>query len=359
MSGAGGPGVDRPVAHIAWQLREQGRICAFMNSPLYAALLAIAADDAEKEGIAWSILRGHLAPGRGNALALRFMAALHRVVLTGKAPALAAHYPGVGGDGDIAAACGALLPALQEHASFLADAAALPCQTNEVGRSAALIRGLLEVATRPGPLAMSLLEVGSSAGLNLRLDQFRYGGGGAFFGPADSPVDLTGMWRDAPPRTDLKLRIVSRRGCDPRPLDPASDEARLALRSSVWADQLPRFARLEGALALARAVPAPVDQASVAEWLPQQLAEPLKGAATVVFHSIVDEYFDVATRNAFHAALRDAGARATDAQPLAWVRLEPHTDIRDHGLWVTTWPGGETRLLATCGAHGQDVRAAG
>jgi hypothetical protein len=357
MIGSEGPGVANPVAHVAWQLREQGRICSFMASPLYGALLEQAGADALRQGPTWRILQRHLAPGRGNATALRFMAAVHRLVLTGRAPALAAHYPDVGGDGDVEAANVAFVAVVEGHVDVLAELAALPCQTNEVGRSAALIFGLLDAASRH-PLPVRLLEVGSSAGLNLRLDHFRYGGGGSTFGPNGSPVELTGLWVDGPLRTDVSLRVVSRNGCDPHPLDPTRDEDRLALKASLWADQIPRFARLEGALALAANVPAHVERSSADRWLDVQLNTPAEGTLRVVFHSIVYEYFDESTRIGFHQALDEAGARATEGAPLAWVRLEPMSDIREHALTITLWPGGETRILATCGAHGMNVRRA-
>jgi hypothetical protein len=328
-----------------------------MASPLYAHFLRQCAADVEAEGPVWRILEDHVAPGRGGALALRLMAAVHRLVLSGGAPELHARYPSVGGDGDAEAAWPAFRRLAESARSTLAALVALPCQTNEVGRSAALMWGFLDVAaftSRP----LRLFEVGASAGLNLRCDRFRFGGGGAFFGPPDSPVDLVGLWRDAPPRTDVTIEVVERRGCDPRPLDPSSEADSLSLRASIWADQKERFARLSGALRVAAEVPAPVDAASAADWLPSVLASSLGGAVRVVYHSVVDEYLDEPTRRRVHTILDQTGRRATAESPFAWVRLEPHTSIREHGLWVTTWPGGATRLLALCGAHGTDVRRA-
>jgi hypothetical protein len=231
------------------------------------------------------------------------------------------------------------------------------CQTNEVGRAAALAFGFLEVAAC-ARLPMRVLEVGASAGLNLRWDRFRYGGGGAFWGDARSPVDLTGLWAEPPLHVDVGALVVERRGCDLEPVDPTSEEGRLSLAASVWADQLPRFARLRGALDLAVRIPAAVDAASVEEWLPAQLASRPSGIATVVYHSVVDEYLPVETRRAFHASLQDAGARATAHAPLAWLQLEPLTEQRHHGVRLVTWPGRRERLIATCGAHGQEARRA-
>jgi hypothetical protein len=235
---------------------------------------------------------------------------------------------------------------------------ARPCRTNEVGRCAALAFGFLEVASRHGH-PLRLLEVGASAGLSLRFERFRYGGGGASFGPAASPVDLSGLWLEAPPHLPAEVRVVERAGCDLHPVDPASPEGRLTLESSLWADQVERLSRLRGAFEIAARVPATVERASVEDWLPPRLAGARGDVTTVVFHSIVDEYLPASVRRAFHDALSRAGAGATRAAPLAWLRLEPTPATRGYAVTLTTWPGGEERVVATSGAHGADARRGG
>lgn len=342
---------------VASQLREQAQACEAMGSPLYATLLRSAVQDAEDDGPTWKVLRDHVRPGRGDALALRLMAALHRLVLTGRAPELARHYPSAGGNASLDGAWEAFRDVLESQADDVVALVARRCQTNEVGRAAALAFGFLEVAAT-ARLPMRALEVGASAGLNLRWDRFRYGGGGASWGDATSPVDLGGLWAEPPEHLEASVEVVDRRGCDLKPVDPTSEEGRLSLAASVWADQLPRFARLRGALDLAGRIPAAVDQASVEEWLPTQLASRPSGIATVVYHSVVDEYLPEETRRAFHASLEEAGTRATVEAPLAWLQLEPLTELRHHGVRLVTWPGRRERLLATCGAHGQEARRA-
>ncbi len=350
-----------PQAHVAAQLGEQAEACAAMGSPLYASLLGRAAQDVEQGGACWEVLRGHVLPGRGDALALRFMAAVHRLALAGRAPALAAVYaearaPEVCVQRN-AAAWAAFLEAVVAHREALAADVATPCQTNEVGRAAGLLWGLLDLASRfSRPLR--LLEVGASAGLNLRLDRFHYSGGGAAWGDPASAVDLGGLWTEAPPCVDAPLAIASRLGSDPNPIDPLNPAGRHALLASVWADQGARFRRLEGALALAAQEPAAVVRASAEAFVAEQLATPAPGVTTVVYHSVVQEYFDERTAQRFRETLHEAGARATAEAPLAWLRLEPVTALRHHGVTLTAWPGGDERLLATCGAHGQDVRSA-
>src|SRR5206468_409136 len=110
--------------------------------------------------------RPHASDPELSALALRLMAAVHRLVLEGKAPGLAPFYPSVGGTGPPGEAWPAFVSTLEAHPDEVIAGAARPCQTNEVGRSAALLLGFLEVARWKG-LPFRLLELGASAGLNL------------------------------------------------------------------------------------------------------------------------------------------------------------------------------------------------
>ena len=194
--------------------------------------------------------------------------------------------------------------------------------------------------------------MGSSAGLNLRLDHFRYGGGGVSFGPTESPVDLSGLWLEAPPHLPARLDVVERRGCDLRPIDIATAEGRLQLESSLWADQVARLTRLRGAFELAARIPATVERAlrrRVAAARPRRAAA--RATTTVVFHSIVYEYFPEPVRLAFHQALETAGARASSDAPLAWLRFEvdsSHAGLRNDAH----------HLAGRRGARGRDGRRA-
>ena len=339
----------------AFLLRDQASYCAAMGSPLCAHLLEHAAADAEAGGVVQALLKPFDAPSlRADALALRFMAAVHRLVLTGAAPRLTAHYPSAGGTAGLEGAWEAFREVVAEQKERLGPLVAMPCQTNEVGRCAALAFGFLELAAvhrRP----LRLLEVGASAGLNLRFDRFRYGGGGVSWGPA-SPVDLSGLWLEAPPHLPGDLAVVERRGCDPRPVDTTTAEGRLQLESSLWADQVVRLKRLRAAFEVAAREPASVERASVDAWLPRVLDGPRDGTTTVVYHAIVYEYFSDAVRRGFHEALDRAGAAATPDAPIAWLRFEATPATRGYAVTLTTWPGGEERVVATAGAHGTDVR---
>jgi hypothetical protein len=343
----------------AFLLREQSRACADYGSPLYAELLARAAEDAQAGGVVFELLAPHDAPNlRADALALRLMAAVHRLVLEGAAPDLAACYPSAGGKLAAPGAWGVFRELLRRERGRLACLVARPCQTNEVGRAAALAFGFFQVSFSTA-LPLRLLEVGCSAGLNLRWDHYRYGGGGGAWGPRESPVDLRGLWGEAPLALPAAVPIAERSGCDPRPVDLGSPDGRLDLVASLWADQVERVARLRGAIAVAARVAASLERASVRDWLPGRLAAPVPGVATVVFHSIVQEYLSTEERRFFHGALEAAGGRATREASLHWLRLEPFPEppLR-YAVTLTSWPGAAERIVAWAGPHGSDVRRA-
>jgi hypothetical protein len=74
------------------RLAEQAGYCRALGSPLYSALLEQAADDAGRGGVVAELL-GPVAGPYGSMLGLRLMSAVHRIVLQGAAPALAAITP--------------------------------------------------------------------------------------------------------------------------------------------------------------------------------------------------------------------------------------------------------------------------
>src|SRR5262245_59532766 len=115
--------------------------------------------------------------------------------------------------------------------------------------------------------------------------------------------------------------------------------------------------RLRAALQIAAARPAEVERSSAPEWVGRKLAEPVPERVTVLFHSIVMQYLSDEERAGFEQAVAAAGERAGADAPLAWLRMEPAggwTEVR-----MTTWPGGEDRLLATAGYHGTPVELSG
>ena len=337
---------------VAEHVRWQAGWCERLGSPLYAGLLGRVAEDIDAGGPAWAVLEGQEADSRDScaALALRLMGSVHRLVLEGGAPDLARHYPSAGGTpGNVWPAFRAVL---DEHRDALRDLVLRPVQTNEVGRSASLLGGFLTVA-RETRLPLRLLEIGASAGLNLRWDRYRYESNGWSWGESTSPVRFNDVFEDATPEA-VSCEVSERAGCDLAPVDPTTEEGMLLLLSYVWPDQVERLERLRGALEVARTVPARVVRADAVTWLEERLARPHSGVATVVFHSIVFFYLDDSVRARVRGLLEEGGEGATPGAPVAWLFLEmesEHFEVR-----LRLWPGGEERQLATSTAHGPPVR---
>lgn len=335
--------------------RFQGEQCTKMGSPFYGRLCELLAEDAERGGPLLDVMGERANLHFDDAYHLRLLGGLHRMALTGEAPQLRVHYPSTGGDGDADAVWSAVEALLADCTPSLLDALDRPLQTNEVGRAAPLASGLALVAAETG-LPLRLLEIGSSAALNLRLDRYRYEAAGAAWGDPTSPVRFVDVWDGGVPPFDEAVTVAARRGCDLAPVDVTDPDAAVTLLSFVWPGQVERFERLHAALGIARGFPVDVDAEPVDTWLPRQLAEPVPGVATVVFHSIVWQYLPGATRDTVVSTLHDAGARATDRAPLAWIRLEPSPGIEFAELRATTWPGGEERVLAHTGFHAARIQ---
>lgn len=297
------------------------------------------------------MLRGHEDDPGPTALVLRLMGAVNRLALDGSEPRLAALYADLGRDEG--AAWHELSEVFARNLTKLRELVDLPVQTNEVGRCAALLPAFLTVAAETG-LPLRLLEVGASAGLNLRWDRYRYWSDGFTWGPDDSPVAIEFELRGGASMPDLpNVEIAARRGCDRAPIDLGTSEGRISALAYIWPDQMERVERTEAALRIAAGLPITVDAEGVGTWVERQLADPASGQATIVYHSLVAQYFSNDQRSAFHASLKAAAARATADAPLAWLRMEPAgewTEVR-----LSTWPGGERRLIARAGYHGDPV----
>ena len=340
-------------------LRWQAAGCAGLGCPFYERLCAGLIADVQDDGPAGRLLAPFAGESLNAAYVLRFLGGLHRLVLAGSAPALAAHYPSVGGDGDADAALAAIQALAGEPPHELVDALTRPPQTNEVGRSIALASGLLHIA-RHTARPLRLREIGTSGALNLRPELYWYEQAGQGWGNAASPVRFVDVWEGATPPLDARLEIVDRRGCDPDPIDVTSHDGALTLMSYVWPEPATRFARARAATQLAATLPITLDRAGAQDWLPEQLNQEVPGTALVVYHSVMWQYLNKPAQDQIRACLYSAGADASPDAPLAWLRLEPHPQTYFPAeLRLLLWDGCATepdeQLLATTGFHGGPI----
>ncbi|MCA9511007.1 MAG: DUF2332 family protein [Myxococcota bacterium] len=340
----------------------QAQACRGLGAPLAAALLDRAREDIRDGGPVAALLGDVVDDPLRAALPLRLLAGLHRLVLTDEAHDLAAYCASVGGrfdaapgsrDADAAGDC--MLALVAEKSARLRPQLAVDPQTNEVARSGALFGGFLTVWKRAN-LPLQLLELGASAGLNLRFDRYRYRLGIFEWGDARSPVFVHPRWVGdflTPAARDFE--IAERAGCDLAPIDVADPEQAVRLCSYVWPDDRDRFDRLRAAIDVARAHPVAIDRDDALDWLADRLADRRPGRATVVFHSVFQQYLSAADRAELEAMLDAAGREARMAMPLAWLRLEQEELV--FRLRLRSWDaaGRRDELLAEAHPHGRWV----
>ena len=344
------------MSRLLQTIEVQGQVCAGMGSAMYGDVLALVAGDVEADGMFAQIFAGHENDSGRMALPLRLLGGLHRLALDGRAPALRRWYPSVGGDWNADAAWPDIVRAAAEHAEYLRAALDQPPQTNEVGRSAALIGGLLALSDRFG-LPVRLFEIGCSAGLNLRADHYRYRYPGGELGSGRFAGHHRRRLAGRPASHGRRLNIVERHGYDIAPLDATGTDGELTLLSYVWPDQQARLDRLRGAISVARQVPATLHRRNATEAV---AGLELAGATlTVLWHSIMWQYLSLPEQSAIEASIEEIGARAQPESPFAHLTLEPHrrTPEADVEFVVRArcWPAGDDRLLAACSPHGPPV----
>ena len=328
----------------------------FHDSPLYRALCAVVARD---DGLL--ALAAHSRAGQQPLNLL--MAATHMTVARDPSLPFARFFPTVAGSAAVAAdGAGAEYPAFcAAHRDALTELLRTRLvQTNEPARATVIRYALHEVAQRSaGPV--TFLEIGPSAGIQLRFDRWSVRTGGRRFGPANAPLTVDTEWRgeDGPPDLDAIPPIADRFGVDLHPVDATDPEERRWLRALVWPEHVDRHQQLGRALDAVAADPPEILAGDAIELLPRLDAERLApGADVVVFHSMVRVHVPVERRAAFDGAIDGLGAR----RRVFHVSFEH----RDEGASVLALAdsAGEDRVLARGHGHGrwlapQDRRADG
>lgn len=341
--------------------------------PVYARLCRTIAADPGLHGLLLS------AP-TGQRLPVLLLAALHDVVLRHPELPLARWYPSVRGtaapDDDPGPA---LRAAVHRHRrEILRLLQDRQVQTNEVNRCAAWWYALCALP-RTDSRPLYLVELGASAGLNLRPDRYHYefSSGGSPVqerGEPDSTVRLGAELRlpagTTPPPLELSAAVRGAIGLDRRPVDVTDTDDARWLEACVWPEQPQRLDRLRAALALARVDPPQVVRGDVVDDLAPLLDGAPSDAHVVVLSSWVLAYLPRARRLDVLDVLRRA-ARATPGRGPTLITLEAETvlpwvdapslpaeadaDERFSSVLATTEfdDSGEpvTRVLARCQAH--------
>ncbi|MEO1647312.1 MAG: DUF2332 domain-containing protein [Pseudomonadota bacterium] len=294
-----------------------------------------------------------------DAMPLRVTGGLHHLALTGVDDRLVPVYSGQ--LTDQAQIDVIVLDMAAKHDTTLVPWLDGPPQTNEAGRSASIMAGLLWLAQRVIP-RFELFELGASAGVNTMMDRYFYNLGGTQVGPRRSPMRIRPDWRGtgAPPAAPDDFAILSVHGCDVAPINLSDPAAALRLKSYVWPEAAARMERIEAAILLAGELAPDVVEKDAGEFVAETLARPqAHGTTRAMFHSIMWQYMSAATQEAITALFDEHGAKATRDKPLAWVSLETNPETFRHELHVRSWDGapgaGKAHLLAYAHPHGEWV----
>ena len=320
----------------------------FAGSPLYARLgRVVAADEREQD------LARHARAGQVPSNLL--LASVQYLLLRDPAQELAAWYPSAGGG----AATGDPGPAftafcLSRHEEIVALMRSRLVQTNVVKRSAVLRLGMAEVASMTRE-PVTLVEVGCSAGVQLRFDDYRYELAGRAWGRASSPVLVRVEWRGEarPPDLDRLPAIAGRVGLDLNPIDATDPDERLWLRALIWPENTAQAVLQDAALRVVAERPPRTYAGDAVELLPEVVARVPRGTPVVVFHSATRLHVPAGRREAFDAAIADVARDHT----LFHLSYEASDDLEDQAFALELRrDGGPGRRLAIGHGHAEWIR---
>ncbi len=333
--------------------RNQIAYCQANGAPITARVVAgiLTVLESEASNALIERIRRWQGPPLADALPLRITGGIHALHLAGEEPQLEPIYRGL-----VADDAGIVGEAMIAHEAPLLPWLDGPPQTNEAGRSSNFIAAMLWLADRGLPPRFECLEIGSSAGINLMLDRYRYDLGGVVVGPNDATMQFAPEWKGAPP-PDCRFEFASLEGCDVAPVDLTDPAQALRLKAYIWPEHTIRFERMDAAIRAAQARAPRVTKMNAADFVEDRLAKPqAPGTTRVLMHSIVWQYVPEDQQQRVTAAMEKAGAAATADRPISWIRLEANRTTHRHELTVRYWPGGEDEtMLARAHAHGADI----
>lgn len=336
--------IDRAVVRRAFDRPRE-----FTSSPLYRALSRTVVDDERLLNLA---SRGTA----GQYPTFLFFGAIHLLLLAGADHPLAQFYPSVVGAGAAPAdkAGPALVSFCATHEAELTEVISTRLvQTNHVQRALGLRIGLAAIA-REIRAPLHLIEVGASAGLNLRFDRYGYRIAGRAFGDPTSDVQIVADAYGPTPAPDLDVlpTVASRCGVDLHPIDPQDSAARAWLEALIWPENQHQRALLAAALRLVDADPVTIHPGDAIDVLPV-LADSLPaGEPRVVFHSATRLHVPADRRNAFDDAILACGRTG----PLWWLSVEDAPDstatpARSGTALTVRAPDGERTTIAVLDGH--------
>jgi len=227
-------------------------------------------------------------------------------------------------------------------------------QTCVVHRCAIVLPALASlpaIAAAEGRVA--LLEIGPSAGLNLRLDRYRYDyGEGVVWGDEAARPELCCDARGTQkPPVPEALEVVARCGVDLNPIDLGDAKAIRWLRALIWPEHVERARVMDEALALAESVPIEIEKGDATREIEAHIERLPADAPRVLFATHVVYQIPREGRRAMVEGIE----RASLERPVDLLIMES-TGRGDSRIEWTHFEAGvrsQRRPLASCGPHGR------
>jgi hypothetical protein len=223
-------------------------------------------------------------------------------------------------------------------------------QTNAVRRSLVLRVGVAALAFRTEQ-PLHVIEIGASAGINLRFDRYGYQVGDQVFGDRTSPVQIMAECNGRIPDLDRLPPIGSVTGIDLNPLDAANEEDQRWLKALVWPDNRDEARLLESALPVVADDPPSIVMGDAIEVCPMVAAGLPQGEPRLVFEIATKMHVRQEQRPAFDDAIASFG----EAGPLYTLSLAQHQSAqrpkpaRAGSAVALTMPDGGIENLAVVG----------
>jgi hypothetical protein len=308
------------------------------GSPLYLQLAEVVATDADLLRVIGRI--EHQPPP--NLL----FAAVHYMLMNGEGPDLARFYASIAEEPLPSHDVGPLFRqfVLDNEDRIVEMGNTRYTQTNESRRCVALLPMVMMAPFD----RFHLIEVGTSAGLNLGLDRYHYRYDGLEWGPP-SWLTLSTESRGATPK--LRWVEVRRRiGLDLNPIEPDDVEARRWLDALIWPEHAERRGRLRAALEVAGSMEIEMVSGDALLTLPEVLSDLPGDEPVVVMNSFVLIQFTEDQRRRLETITEQARA----ARPVHRVSMEALVKSDDWAQLVVD-DGSGPRTVGQAHPHGDWV----
>ena len=321
-------------------------------SALYESLCNSLAEDRDLLAIAADARSGQPVPNL-------FMAAVHWLLLEGVRHPVSDYYPDISPEMTVH---GDPYPIFRtfclEHREEIVDLISTRLvQTNVVRRCAVLLPAIAVAMGRDAGQPLTLVEIGTSAGLNLLWDRYLYSYSDVRrWGDPDSPVQLSSVIRGSlRPRLPGSIpQAVFRVGLDLNPVDIRDPDAVDWLRALVWPERDDEARMLEYAVEMAKDDPPLLLAGDALELLPEVLESIPSDSTLCLYHSNTLNQFPREARERFLEMVEEHGS----VRDLNLISVEGRAGRHHCAVELTQYQNGlkTNRRLADNDRHGNWIQ---